>query len=40
MFKIIQKLFIGFLSASTIESFGELLAFNSKGPIKCISLNN
>ena len=37
MFKIIQKLFIGFLSASTI---GELLAFNSKGPIKCISLNN
>ena len=31
---------IGLLSACSIESFGESLAFNSKAPIKCVSLNN
>ena len=28
------------MSACAIGSFGESLAFNSKGPIKCVSLNN
>ena len=31
---------IGLLSACTTVSFGESLNFNSKGPIKCVSLNN
>ena len=29
-----------FLSACMIGNFGESLAFDSKGPIKCLSLNN
>ena len=33
-------MFIGLLRASAIGSFGESLAFNSKRPIKCVSLNN
>ena len=33
-------MFIGLLSACKIGSFGKLLDFNSKGPIKCVSLNN
>ena len=40
MFVIYLKLFIGLLSACTIGSFGESLDFNSKGPLKCVSLNN
>ena len=39
MFGFIKKN-TGLLSACTIGSFGESLAFNSKGPIKCVSLNN
>ena len=31
---------IGLLSAYTVESFGESLTFNSKGPMKYVSLNN
>ena len=34
------KMFIGFLSTCKIGFFGESLAFNSKGHIKCVSLNN
>ena len=33
-------MFIGLLSACTIESFGDSVACDLKGPIKCISLNN
>ena len=33
-------MFIGLLNACTVESFGGLLASNSKGPVRCISLNN
>ena len=33
-------MFIGLLSTCTVESFDESLAFNSKGHIKCVSLNN
>ena len=33
-------MFIGLLSACTTESFGESLASNSKGHIKCVSLDN
>ena len=40
MLGFIEKLFIGLLSAYTIRDFGELLAPNSNGPIKCVSLNN
>ena len=31
-------MFIGSLSVCTIESFGESLVSNSKGPIKCLQL--
>ena len=40
MFGFVIKMFIGLLSTCTIGSFGEWLAFNSKGPIICVSLNN
>ena len=40
MFGFIKKMFIVLFSVCTIGRFGESLAFNSKGPIKCISLNN
>ena len=33
-------MFIGLLSTCAIESFGESLASNSKGSIKCVSPNN
>ena len=40
MFGFIKKMFIVLFSVCTIGRFGESLAFNSKGPIKCISLDN
>ena len=40
MLGFIEKSFIGLLNACTIGSFGELLAPNSNGLIKCVSLNN
>ena len=40
MLIFIKKLFIGLVSTYTIGCFGEWLAFNSKRPIKCVSLNN
>ena len=40
MFGFNKKMLIGLLIACTKESFGELLACNSDGRIKCISLNN
>ena len=33
-------MFIGLLSASTTARLGESLGSNSKGHIKCVSLNN
>ena len=33
-------MFIGLLSVCTIGSFGESLVFNSKGPIKSLTLKN
>ena len=35
-----KKMFIRLLSLCTIVRFGEPLVSNSKGPIKCVSLNN
>ena len=41
MFTFIKKIFIGLLSACTVVSFGESLAFsNFEGRLKCISLSN
>ena len=40
MFEFIKQMLIGLLSSCKIESFGESLAFNSKEPTKCASLNN
>ena len=40
MLGFIEKLFTGLLSDCTIGRFGDSLAFNSNGPIKCVSLNN
>ena len=40
MFALIKKMFIGLLSACTIRSFRESLAFDCKEPIKGISLDN
>ena len=40
MFGFIKRIFIGLLSVSTAGSFREWLVFNSKGPLKCKSLNN
>ena len=40
MFGFIFKMFIGLLSACTKRRFGESLVWNSKGPIKCVTLNN
>ena len=34
------KKFIGLISVSTIATFCDSLVFNSKGPIKCVSLNS
>ena len=41
MFEFIEKnvMFLGLLSFCTTISFCESLAFNSKGTIKCLSLN-
>ena len=33
-------MFIGLLSVYTIRSFGFSLTFNSKGPTKCVYINN
>ena len=33
-------MFIGFLRASTVRSFGRSLDSNSKVPIKCLTLND
>ena len=33
-------MFIRLLSVCAVESFGDLLVSNSKGPIKCLILNN
>ena len=38
MFGFTKKMFIGLLSACTTERFGETLASNSEGGIKCVSL--
>ena len=40
MFGFIKKMFIGVLRACTIGCLGESLASNSKGHLKCVSLNN
>ena len=40
MFVFILKMFIGLLSAFTIESFSESLISTSKGCKKCVPLNN
>ena len=40
MFELITKMFIELLSACVIGTFGESSASNSKGPTKCVSLNN
>ena len=40
MFGFIKKMFIELSSACTIGNFGVLLDCNSKGPIKCVSLNS
>ena len=37
---IYSKIFIRLVIVSIIRSFGRLLASNSKGSIKCVSLNN
>ena len=37
---LLTKTFIGLLRVCTIENFGKSLTFNSKGSIKCVSLNN
>ena len=37
---LLTKTFIGLLRNGTIENFGKSLTFNSKGSIKCVSLNN
>ena len=34
------KKFIRLLSLYTVGKFGESLAFNSKGPTKCVPINN
>ena len=34
------KRFIRVLSLYTVAKFGESLAFNSKGPTKCVPINN
>ena len=34
------KRFIRLLSLYTVGKFGESLAFNSKGPTKCVAINN
>ena len=39
MFGFINKMFIGLISTCTRGSFCESLVFNSKGSIKCLSLN-
>ena len=33
-------MFIGLLNVCTIEGFGKSLVSKSKGPIKCLTLNN
>ena len=40
VFDFIKKMFVGLLSVCTIRSFGESLVYNSKIPIKRVSLNN
>ena len=40
MFGFLENMFIGLLSTCTVQIFNGSLAFNSKGPVKCVSLNN
>ena len=40
MFEFTLKMFIWLVSVLTTRSFCESLAFNSKGHIKCVYLNN
>ena len=40
MFEFLLKMLIDLLNASTTGSFDDLLASNSEGCIKCVSLNN
>ena len=40
MFVVIENIFIWLLKVCTVKSFGELLASNFEGSIKCVSLNN
>ena len=40
MFGSMKKIIIRLLSVCTIGSFEESLVFNSKGPMKCLTLNN
>ena len=40
MFSFIKTIFFRLFSVCTIRTFGELLFFNLKRPIKCVSLNN
>ena len=40
MFGFIKEMYIGLLSVSAIQIFGESLASNSKRPRKCVNLNN
>ena len=38
IFRYIKKIFIELLSVCAVGSFGESLAPNSKGPVKCVSI--
>ena len=40
VFWFIKIVLIGLLRVYTIGRFGESLVFNSKGPLKCVSLSN
>ena len=40
MFRFIKKMSSELLSAGTLGIFGKSLAFNSKGTLKLVSLNN
>ena len=40
MLGFIKKMFVGLLNFCTIQNFDKSLVSNSKGPIKCLTLNN
>ena len=40
MFAFIKKMFLGLLSVCIKGSFGQSLISNTKGPKKCLTLNN